>query len=35
MWDLKTHLQLPIITTGAMKENKMKIFEIMTLSNFK
>ncbi len=27
----KTHLQLPIITIGAAKDNKMKIFQIITL----
>ncbi len=29
-WGPKTHLQLPIITIGAGKDNKMKIFEIIT-----
>ncbi len=31
-WGPKTHLQLPIITIGAVKENEMKIFKILTLS---
>ncbi len=30
-WDPKTHLQLPIIAIGAVKDNKMKIFDIITL----
>ncbi len=25
-WGLKTHLQLPIIAVGAVKDNEMKIF---------
>ncbi len=28
----KTHLQLTIITIGAAKDNKMKVFAIVTLS---
>ncbi len=31
-WGPKTQLQLPIITIGAAKDNKMKIFELITLS---
>ncbi len=30
-WGSKTHLQLPIIATGAAKDNEMKIFKIRTL----
>ncbi len=31
-WGPETHLQLPIIAIGAAKDNEMKIFEIMTLT---
>ncbi len=34
-WGPETHLQLQIIAIDAAKENKMKIFEIMTLINMK
>ncbi len=30
-WGPKTHLQLPLITIGAVKDNEMIIFEIITL----
>ncbi len=33
-WGPKTHPQLPIIAISAAKDNEMKIFEIINLSQY-